>query len=791
MGAEYCSTSVPVVYKDECTLCFDTQDSAGGLDICLKCFNGGCTDTIRQHGFKHYQKTGHTLALNIKRTLKPSYQQDSPKPAKISKLAIVEEANDEEKYQHTTALKCYACALTLPCDPLPEAVALAVTVINTSLSATKKSEIQSWEADDLMPCEHTLTLGPSASNSGARDHCHECDLTNNLWLCLTCGNVGCGRRHFDGSGGNNHGISHFEITGHPVACKLGTISPEGTADVYCYLCDDERTDPDLADHLAAFGINIDHVHKTDKSMAELQLEKNNEFDFSMTTEDGKQLLPLFGPGLTGLVNLGNSCYMASVLQCVMAIPAFRDRYFSLAASHPLTCPEQPARCFFCQTAKLAEGMFSGRYSVPLESGDNQSEMRGQAGISPRMFKMLIGAGHPDFATMQQQDAYEFFQQSVKVTHQKERAVEGGVHDPTKEFDFQLEERLQCLQCKRVRYTTVKTNALTLPIPESESPLSLRDCLDQWSGPESIEQYRCPHCRTATIAQKTVRFATFPAFLVLHMGRFQLINWVPQKVQTAVNLPCRVSGSGDDAPIDLERYRSHGQQPDEISLLEDSPQAEAPAPVDALDLAVLDQLMAMGFPEVRCRRALHQTGYNGAGIAMNWLLEHMDDPNIDTPLPTDGGNSHSAPGAGAASSSRPVDADQLMMLVGMGFGDDHATRALEQTGHDLERAIEWIFSHPEGDYDQATGSSGEGGLAMSGNPIDDGEDLATAARHPGHYQLQSFISHKGTSIHCGHYVAHTWHPEHNTWVLFNDNKVVAAPEPPVSGAYVYFLRREQS
>jgi ubiquitin carboxyl-terminal hydrolase 5/13 len=35
------------------------------------------------------------------------------------------------------------------------------------------------------------------------------------------------------------------------------------------------------------------------------LEQNLKFDFSMTTEDGKQLEPKFGAGYTGLKNLGN------------------------------------------------------------------------------------------------------------------------------------------------------------------------------------------------------------------------------------------------------------------------------------------------------------------------------------------------------------------------------------------------------------------------------------------------------------------------------------------------------
>jgi ubiquitin carboxyl-terminal hydrolase 5/13 len=31
-------------------------------------------------------------------------------------------------------------------------------------------------------------------------------LSSGLWLCLTCGHIGCARKNFDGSGGNAHGI---------------------------------------------------------------------------------------------------------------------------------------------------------------------------------------------------------------------------------------------------------------------------------------------------------------------------------------------------------------------------------------------------------------------------------------------------------------------------------------------------------------------------------------------------------------------------------------------------------
>lgn len=62
--------------------------------------------------------------------------------------------------------------------------------------------------------------------------CQNCDKTDNLWLNLTDGSILCGRRFFDGSGGNNHALEHYKITGYPLAVKLGTITPDGAGKYY-------------------------------------------------------------------------------------------------------------------------------------------------------------------------------------------------------------------------------------------------------------------------------------------------------------------------------------------------------------------------------------------------------------------------------------------------------------------------------------------------------------------------------------------------------------------------------
>jgi ubiquitin carboxyl-terminal hydrolase 5/13 len=44
-----------------------------------------------------------------------------------------------------------------------------------------------------------------------------------------------------------------------------------------------------------------------------------------------------------------------------------------------------------------------------------------------------------------------------------------------------------------------------------------------------------------------------------------------------------------------------------------------------DAEAMAQLEGMGFPTVRCQKALLATGNSGAEVAMEWLFNHMEDP----------------------------------------------------------------------------------------------------------------------------------------------------------------------
>jgi len=778
------------VYREDCTLCFDSIDNPNGLDVCLHCFNGGCAGD-RSHGLRHAKHSQHPLALNIRRTRKRK-ERDEP-PEKMSKLEIKAET-DADRYDITTGLRCHECGVDNITNTDTD-IGVVVDGILKANTFAQQEEVKAWELE-LETCEHILLLQQEPAReipSGDLGHCNGCELNENLWLCLTCGNLGCGRRQFGGTGGNNHGVEHTQESRHPVAVKLGSLTAEGNADIYCYSCDEERIDADLVAHLANWHIDISGRVKTEKSLAEMNLEQNLNFDFSMTDADGRQLQPLFGPGLTGLQNLGNTCYLASVLQALFDMPEFAQRYHR--PTEPLVLPSsnRPAEDLEIQLRKVADGLLSGRYSKPDASIrlDQKivDEQPYQRGLAPAMLKHLVGRGHAEFSTSRQQDAFELLLHLLQLITRSQSAARTAypdVGDPVDAFRFVMEQKLQCLGCGRVRlrHDVMENISVAVPItrraPTAEppvtaegkapgdefEPVTLQRCLDDFTASEVVE-LKCPACEHPNFTKST-RFHTFPRILAVNARRFEIVNWVPTKQPVAVLVP--------DEPLDMEPYRASGMLPDEETLPDDK---AASSTKFVPNEAALEMLTAMGFPQPRCEKALKATGNADVEAASQWLFAHMEDPDIDEPFSED------LPPSGAAA----VDPALIENLANMGFSAPQARQALRETGSDIERAVDWLFSHPDavGDFgdDEAPAAAASASEKTSAPAVTAGSDA-----RPARFALSSLICHKGSSIHAGHYVAFVRKPEVG-WVLFNDEKVAlgGAVDEMKQFAYVYFFRRQ--
>ncbi|KAF8541013.1 hypothetical protein BDD12DRAFT_916810 [Trichophaea hybrida] len=706
------------VHREDCTQCFDSIDDPEGLN----------------HAELHYKLSQHPLILNIRRTKKPKVERDEP-PQKMSKLAISAET-ESDRYDTHTAVFCYDCGgkeIERTTGNLPE----VIDGVMSAMTFARQTEVQAWNR------KSTLVNIPF-----------------NLWLCLQCGNLGCGRDQFGGVGGNSHGLAHFDATQHPVAVKLGSITPEGNCDIYCYSCNDEKSDPEIKTHLGHWGINIAERQKTEKSLTEMQIEQNLRWEFSMTSEDGKELKPIFGPGLTGLKNLGNSCYLASIVQCLYSLPSFKERYFENVKGMPEVL--NPAEDLETQLRKIGDGLWSGRYSRPdsdIVASEYSTELPHQKGLAPAILKALIGKGHEEFSTMRQQDAFELLQ--YLFNHIDRSRHPEGSKDPVSDFRFVLEQRLQCMGCKKVAYRTDVQDNISVPKGVFE-PVTIKECLDIITSDELVE-FKCKACGGKEGARK---FKTFPNVLVINCRRFEMVNWVPTKL----DIPIIVNDDG----FSLDSYLSSGIQPGEEPLPDDA--AEESKPAFAANEVAMAMLEAMGFPKRRCEKALYNTGNSDVDAAMTWLFGHMEDPDIDDPFVIPA----SAPGPSQ---------DEINMVISMGFTTAQAKKALKITNGNIDTAMEWIFNHTDDNFEKEDENMAEASSSAKEDP--------GSKELPANFKLNSIVCHKGGSIHAGHYVAfikkdlsHIQGEEGESWVLFNDEKVVKSgdAEEMKKFAYIYFFKR---
>ncbi|KAG2682055.1 hypothetical protein I3760_11G172800 [Carya illinoinensis] len=787
------------IYKQECCISFDTPRSEGGLFIDMNTFLAFGKDCVAWN----YEKTGNPVYLHLKQ-IRKAVPEDRPSK-KPTLLAIGVDGgfdNSESEYEETPTIVILPDYVTLPFPSveLPEKVRLAVDAILMAEGAERKEQVAAWIADKKQTSSYAVNLlqidnGVIIPPSGWK--CAKCDKKDNLWLNLTNGMILCGRRNWDGTGGNNHAIEHYKETGYPLAVKLGTITADlEAADVFSYPEDESVLDPLLAEHLAHFGIDFSSLQKTEMTTAERELDQNTNFDWNRIQESGQEVEPLCGPGYTGLVNLGNSCYLAATMQVVCSTRSFGSRYYmtqSLKMAFEMA-PADPTVDLNMQLTKLSHGLLSGKYSIPaLEKDDNanatSTTTAKQEGIPPRMFKAVIAASHPEFSTMRQQDALEFF---LHFLDQVERANAANPElDPARSFKFGIEDRILCSSGK-VTYHRRLDYILSLNIPLHEATnkedlevfqklkaekisegkkvssdeivrprVPLEACLASFSAPEEIHEFYSTALKAKTMAVKTAGLTSFPDYLVLHMRKFVMeAGWVPKKLDVYIDVP---------DIIDISHMRSKGLQPGE-ELLPDVPEGDREPNKPLPDEDIVSQLVSMGFNHFHCEKAAVRTSNTGVEEAMNWLLSHMDDPDIDVPI------SQEAEGAEALS----LDQSKVDTLISFGFQEEIARKALKVSGGDIEKATDWIFSNPDPsslDLDATTSNTAP-------TPTDAG--LPDGG---GRYRLIGIVSHIGTSTQCGHYVAHIF--KEGRWVIYNDDKVGASVNPPKDMGYLYFFERLNS
>ncbi|XP_017289641.1 ubiquitin carboxyl-terminal hydrolase 2a isoform X2 [Kryptolebias marmoratus] len=258
-------------------------------------------------------------------------------------------------------------------------------------------------------------------------------------------------------------------------------------------------------------------------------------------------------GLVGLKNLGNTCFMNSILQCLSNTQSLRDYCLHNSHRRDLNNNSRTNTALMEEFAKLIQTIWTSSSSEA---------------VSPSEFKTQIQRYAPRFVGYNQQDAQEFLRflldglhnEVNRVTVRPRGIMEDFDHLPDEEkgkkmwskyleredskivdlFVGQLRSSLTCSHCGFCSTVFDPFWDLSLPIAKGYGEVSLMDCMrlftkeDVLDGDEKPTCYRCKARRRCT---KKFTIQNFPKILVLHLKRFSEARRT-SKLSTFVNFPMK-------------------------------------------------------------------------------------------------------------------------------------------------------------------------------------------------------------------------------------------------------------
>ncbi|XP_051717468.1 ubiquitin carboxyl-terminal hydrolase 2a isoform X2 [Ctenopharyngodon idella] len=259
-------------------------------------------------------------------------------------------------------------------------------------------------------------------------------------------------------------------------------------------------------------------------------------------------------GLVGLRNLGNTCFMNSILQCLSNTQSLRDYCLHNSHRRDLNNKSRTNTALMEEFAKLIQTMWTSSSSEA---------------VSPSEFKTQIQRYAPRFVGYNQQDAQEFLRFLLDGLHNEVNRVTVRPRGNIEDFDHlsdeekgkkmwakyleredskivdlfvgQLKSSLTCSECGYCSTVFDPFWDLSLPISKGYGEVSLMDCMrlftkeDVLDGDEKPTCYRCKARRRCT---KKFTVQKFPKILVLHLKRFSEARIRTSKLSTFVNFPMK-------------------------------------------------------------------------------------------------------------------------------------------------------------------------------------------------------------------------------------------------------------
>ncbi|XP_058835824.1 ubiquitin carboxyl-terminal hydrolase Usp2 isoform X3 [Topomyia yanbarensis] len=252
-------------------------------------------------------------------------------------------------------------------------------------------------------------------------------------------------------------------------------------------------------------------------------------------------------GLCGLYNIGNTCFMNSVIQCLSHTRELTNFLRTQSAVERGTVKDHK---ILAEYIKLIKDMWNGI---------NRS-------VNPSELKYAFSSKHRMYSGSAQQDAQEFLRFFIDSLHSalnvsiKREPISSAIEDDDLNnrikadmmwewyskvensvikdlFVGLLRSTLKCTVCNGCSVTFDPFWDLSLPLPSTNSRCKLENCLDMFVKEEvmdGIDQPTCSRCKTRRKCTKSLTIERFPKYLVIHLKRFSETRW--SKLTNVIEFP---------------------------------------------------------------------------------------------------------------------------------------------------------------------------------------------------------------------------------------------------------------
>ncbi|XP_065083860.1 ubiquitin carboxyl-terminal hydrolase Usp2 isoform X3 [Ochlerotatus camptorhynchus] len=266
-------------------------------------------------------------------------------------------------------------------------------------------------------------------------------------------------------------------------------------------------------------------------------------------------------GLCGLWNIGNTCFMNSIIQCLSHTRELTSYLRQQSTTERGTSKDHK---ILAEYTKLIKDMWSGT----------------TRSVNPSEMKYAFSSKHRMYSGSAQQDAQEFLRFFIDSLHGalnisvKREPIDRSIEDDDMKnsvkakmmwdwysrvensmikdlFVGLLRSTLKCTYCNGASVTFDPFWDLSLPLPSTNSRCKLDECMDMFVKEEvmdGIDQPTCSRCKTRRKCTKSLAIERFPKYLVIHLKRFSETRW-SNKLTNVIDFPTGERG------LNLQSYAS--------------------------------------------------------------------------------------------------------------------------------------------------------------------------------------------------------------------------------------------